>query len=343
MRPSFSRSPAAHSAPVRLVALMLLALFMGVLALVQHTRVLAAAHGDVIGLFETGGGGNDRGGNERLGNVTAATTPATPVGLCEPTASGLLGMAHTELWGDVVPLNGQTVGGAASAAECCRLCASSKSCNTWVWCADAAVCSSQCWLKRQPTEAALLGAPHGTGPSVPWTSGVLLGKALDVAPGDVPPEDGAITAVALHTSYGAIRLRLRPDWSNASVTYIRALAAQPELCTDACAFYRVEPAFLLQGSLRSRIPPNQVTTPGPRHMVRGDCGWAGGSAGPDFFCYLGTGPATHWGLDHTVWAEIADDASFAVAETINALPPKPTKPGEMHLLPAPVPLDVRVA
>ena len=337
MRPSFSRSPEAHSAPVRLVALMLLALVMGVLALVQHTRVLAAAHGDVIGLFETGGGDNDR----QPVNSTGTTPPA---GVCEPDAkSGLLGTAHTELWGDVVPLNGQTVAAVASAAECCRLCASSKSCNTWVYCTDAAVCASQCWLKRQPTEAALKGAPHGTGPGVPWTSGVLLGKALDVAPGDVPPDDGAIASVALHTSYGTIKLRLRPDWSNSSVTYVRALAAQPELCTDACAFYRVEPAFLLQGSLRSRIPPNQVTTPGPRHMVRGDCGWAGGSAGPDFFCYLGTGPATHWGLDHTVWAEIADEQSFAVAETINALPPKPTKPGEMHLLPAPVPLDVRVA
>ena len=323
-----SRSPAAQSAPVRLVALLLFALLMGVLALVQHTRVLAAAHGDVIRLFDTPSG-----------------EASPPAGVCEPdSAIGVVGTPHTELWGDVVPLNGRTVQpDVASAADCCRLCASSKSCNTWVFCADATVCASQCWLKRQPTEAALKGAPHGTGPGVPWTSGVLLGKALDVAPGEVPPEDGAIRAVALHTTYGAIRLKLRPDWSNSSVTYVRALAAQPELCTDACAFYRVEPGFLLQGSLRSRIPPNQATTPGPRHMVRGDCGWAGGSAGPDFFCYLGSGPATHWGFDHTVWAEIADADSFAVAETINGMPPKPTQPGEMHLLPAPVPLDVRVA
>ena len=146
----------------------------------------------------------------------------------------------------------------------------------------------------------------------------------------------------LHTSHGNIRLRLRPEWSPESVAYVRAVAAAPELCTSACEFYRVEPGFLLQGSLRARIAPNAVTKEGPRHMVRGDVGWAGGSAGPDFFIYLGSQPATHWGLTHTVWAEVADEESFAVAEACVQQPPLPTKPGEMHMVAQRIPIEIGV-
>ena len=55
-----------------------------------------------------------------------------------------------------------------------------------------------------------------------------------------------------------------------------------------------------QGSLRAFFAPNNVTTPGPKIMEKGEIGWAGGSAGPDFFIYLGDSPATHWKHDHTV-------------------------------------------
>lgn len=47
---------------------------------------------------------------------------------------------------------------------------------------------------------------------------------------------------------------------------------------------------------------------------------AGGSAGPDFFVYAGKNPATHWSHDHTVWGELADDASLAVLDELVNLP-----------------------
>ncbi len=55
-------------------------------------------------------------------------------------------------------------------------------------------------------------------------------------------------------------------------------------------------------------------------MEKGEIGWAGGSSGPDFFIYLGAQPAEHWKHDHTVWGEVADEASIRVAERIAAQP-----------------------
>jgi hypothetical protein len=55
-------------------------------------------------------------------------------------------------------------------------------------------------------------------------------------------------------------------------------------------------------------------------VVRGDVGWAGGGAGPDFFIYLGKRPASWLKRDHTVWAEVADDESLALADRIVGLP-----------------------
>jgi len=54
-------------------------------------------------------------------------------------------------------------------------------------------------------------------------------------------------------------------------------------------------------------------------------GWAGGSSGPDFFIYLGDGPATWLGAPHdgTVFAEVADEESMAVARSISLLPVLP--------------------
>ena len=69
-------------------------------------------------------------------------------------------------------------------------------------------------------------------------------------------------------------------------------------------------------------------------------GWAGGGPGPDFFIYLGTGPASWLGNPHdgTIWAEVADEASMAVAANVSLLPVPPTKPGQMHLLAKHVPV-----
>ena len=75
-----------------------------------------------------------------------------------------------------------------------------------------------------------------------------------------------------------------------------------------CELYRAEPGFLLQGVMGGLIPPNTETVPGPKIMERGEVGWAGGAAGPDFFIYLGTSPAAHWKHDHTVFAEARETA-----------------------------------
>lgn len=40
--------------------------------------------------------------------------------------------------------------------------------------------------------------------------------------------------------------------------------------TPAGEFYRVEPGFLIQGSMRSFIPPNKVTKKGPKIMEKGE-------------------------------------------------------------------------
>ena len=89
-------------------------------------------------------------------------------------------------------------------------------------------------------------------------------------------------------AHGDVRLRLRPDWHAESAAYVAALAASADACEDACEVYRVEPGFLVQGTLRSeKVEGNAKTRDGPRLMRRGDVGWAGEGPGPDFFVYLG--------------------------------------------------------
>jgi len=308
---------------------------LGLAALVVHTRALTAAHLEVAHQFNV----FEEPKHSKRG---AAPLAAPPPALCAPdAASGAVGQPQTELWGDVV-VAGAGVGSAAghtapSAAACCEACEATRGCNVFVWCAEEASCGQQCWLKRVGDPVAAVA--HGSGAGVPWTSGALP-KDADVQLGSLPPPDESIKGIVIATPKGDIRLRLRPEWSASSVAFVRLLAAHP-LCTPACEFYRAEPGFLLQGSLRALIPSNNVTTKGPRAMQRGDVGWAGASFGPDWFVYLGREPATHWGTDHTVWAEVADSASLATADAIAALPPLPTKPGEMHILRDRVKIDVR--
>ena len=327
----------------RLGTVLLATLTLGLTSLVLHTRTLTRSHLEVAHLFEHaehGGVAAAAGGASpppRLGFLEERSAEADARALCDAAP----GTPHAELWGDVVVAGagGGAAGGhsAASAFACCAACATQRGCNVWVWCSAPAACATQCWLKRVGDPAAV--APHAAGDGVPWTSGALP-KDADIKPGTLPPPDESIAGIALVTPKGSIRLRLRPEWSPSSVAIVRLLAAHP-LETPACEFYRVEPGFLLQGSLRALIPANNVTTPGPRPMRRGEVGWAGGSAGPDFFIYLGAEPATHWGTDHTVWAEVADKASLARADEFAALPPLPTKPGEMHMIASRLPIDVR--
>ena len=64
--------------------------------------------------------------------------------------------------------------------------------------------------------------------------------------------------------------------------------------------------------------------------------------GWQYFIYLGTGPATWLGNPHegTIFAEVADEASLAVAANVSLVPVGYTPPGQMHLLKRP--LSVRV-
>ncbi|GAX72730.1 hypothetical protein CEUSTIGMA_g186.t1 [Chlamydomonas eustigma] len=249
--------------------------------------------------------------------------------------------SHSEFWGEVVKpgiSSGQNKGlQTASAGDCCKECQATRGCNVWVWCSDAGSCGTQCWLKRVGTASEV--KTHNQGDHVPWISGSVA-KDFDRDIASLPTVNTSISCVLLTTPQGVIRIKLRPDWSNSSVEYVRRVAMTKELCTLQCEFYRAEPGFLLQGSLRAYIPPNAVTTPGPKFMERGEIGWAGGSAGPDWFIFLGSQAATHWNHDHTVWGEIADAESLAVAEKIVILPAVAAKPGEMHMMVERVPFTI---
>jgi hypothetical protein len=66
-------------------------------------------------------------------------------------------------------------------------------------------------------------------------------------------------------------------------------------------------------------------------------GWAGGSAGPDFFIYTGVEPATHWGHDHTILGEVTDEQSRSVVRELQKLPAHKGGDG-MLMLDTPLPL-----
>lgn len=138
--------------------------------------------------------------------------------------------------------------------------------------------------------------------------------------------------------HGFIRLLLRPEWSPGGAEYARLVAAAAQPTSQV---YRLEPGFLIQGRLAAPgVPAPRDNTRAPKLMERGEVGWAGGSAGPDYFIYLGLGPATWLGNPHegTIFAEVADEESMQVASNVSLLPVPPTAPGQMHLLKVPVPV-----
>ncbi len=158
--------------------------------------------------------------------------------------------------------------------------------------------------------------------------------------------------VVLRTKAGDVRIKLRDDWHRPSTDAVRALAGTPGACINRarpCELYRVEHGFLVQGHLRGSLPVNTKTgcvpapacQPGPRVMVRGDVGWAGGGPGPDFFVYLGARPASWLKRDHTVWGEVADEQSLATADRIVGLPSHtPGGPNTMRFLKDKLAIDV---
>jgi cyclophilin family peptidyl-prolyl cis-trans isomerase len=272
---------------------------------------------------------------------------------------------HTEYWGDVV-VDASALGRVASAGVCCAKCAETLGCNVWVHCSadaaddaaarkKAAWCDGQCWLKRvdDPTSV----AAHGRGDEVPWTSGSLLKdydkNAIDANAGergsDVGEWEDALPGgprvVDVVTPAGSMRVALRPDWHLPSVTFVQRLATEKGCAGGSCHLYRVEPGFLVQGTMRSfNVGSNTRTLRGPKIMERGEIGWAGGSAGPDFFVYLGKYPADWLGHDHTVFGVLEDEASLAVAEKIVAMDSHtPGGPNTMRFLREKMTFDVVAA
>ena len=76
-------------------------------------------------------------------------------------------------------------------------------------------------------------------------------------------------------------------------------------------------------------------------MVKGDVGWAGGTAGgPDFFVNTHDQPAVHSGNQHTVWGhvDVDDGESFATIAKCWELPSKDS--GGMRMLVEDVPFQV---
>jgi len=297
--------------------------------------------------------------------TTSARASALVAAPCEADQQ----QQQTELDGAVVTPGGRGGLQAQTAKQCCEKCLATRGCNVYVF---SSAGDGACWLKRTDAPSAPV-AVRGKGPRTRWTSGVLMKDAAlpsnNVA--DMLSRGAAVGAIQLHTPMGVIKMRLMHDWHRPSAEYVGAIAAsdrqpgaawsyddlaavpaghQPDvsadthaaLCTSACAFYRAEPGFLIQGSLRALIPSNTLTQPGPKLMERGDVGWAGGFSGPDFFIYLGHQPAQHFGNSHTVFGTVDDASSLAVADAIAHATVRPTRPGEMHMLAKPLPFDIDV-
>lgn len=235
-------------------------------------------------------------------------------------------LAHTELGGAVL-VNAKDLGPKETMEDCRVACLEKRGCNVWVYCAAEPCAPHSCWLKRvdDPEHP----VTRATGHHVPWTSGTWFKDAAQSDLARFPPLQ-ELSHITLQTEYGDIRIRLMPGWSAGSVDYVRRVAAH-QLCAN-CELYRVEPGFVLQGIIGAVIPPNTELKEGPKLMERGEVGWAGGFAGPDFFIYLGHKPAFHFGTSHTVWG-VLDEESLLVAERIVALPSNtPRGPGTMRFL-----------
>ena len=252
---------------------------------------------------------------------------------------------HCEYDGAVV-LDGVAAGPTKSIADCCEKCSTTSGCNVYVFC-DESWCKGQCWLKRiespdVETPKLRNGAREGD-LNVPWTSGMLM---KDYAKAEKTRDGTKKTLkehVSITTPVGAFTIRLKPEWHRKSVEYLTDLAETENACQGtSCKLYRVEPGFLVQGVLRSFVVrANKETFQFQKLMEYGDVGWAGGSAGPDFFVYLGEKPATWLKFDHTIWGTVEDPKSLEVLEKIVKMDSHtPGGPNTMRFLREEMPIRV---
>lgn len=176
--------------------------------------------------------------------------------------------------------------------------------------------------------------------------------------------DGALATLVLTTSFGPIRIQMRPDLSEGSVDYIHRLVESKAGC-KRCSFYRAEKPGILQGIMaaanKQEVPTNEQLgscPPGdkeviknecPKHdpncgchgplMTRGSVAWAAGQAGgPDFFIDAYKGPATWWGTQHTNFGFVDDPASMAIVDQILNLPV--AEMGGLHYLKDTIPFTM---
>lgn len=171
---------------------------------------------------------------------------------CEGTSG--LGHARSELDGDVVIAGWAPDGSGLTSTtpqQCCFECERTRGCNVWVHCSSGE-CAGQCWLKHQrdPRNP----AARGKGPGNPWTSGTLLRAFLDPSL-PLPQADSSMATVVLSTSQGDIRLRLRPEWSESSVEYVRRVAVLGDDNCVQCQLYRCCPV----PAVSSRSPPSRLS------------------------------------------------------------------------------------
>ena len=155
---------------------------------------------------------------------------------------------------------------------------------------------------------------------------------------------GTTSRELLHRAAASHHYRTEPDLSSLD------RSTPPR---GRCVFYRAEPGFLLQGGMRAVVPPNSrcrafpggpadctdpQERPGGKMMEKGQVAWAGGSAGPDLFILMGR---NGFGATHTVWGELADEASLAL-ELVQAPIEKGLKPGSMRMIADPISFTVHV-
>ncbi|GFR45884.1 hypothetical protein Agub_g7338 [Astrephomene gubernaculifera] len=140
-----------------------------------------------------------------------------------------------------------------------------------------------------------------------------------------------IAAVALVSSYGQIRLRLRRDWAPEACDQVARVAAAASLrACNGCTFYRHEPAppnwgvngfygppyGLLQGGMPNLASAVKFENTARRAVRRGSAAFIAGST--DFF--IGTVDHSEWGGAFTVFAQAE------VEDLVSVVPLVPMEP-----------------